>query len=49
VFKNHRTAAAQVIAELNIYLEYPVQRELHKFSIHSRAAIAKPLILEKKC
>jgi hypothetical protein len=38
-------------AELNIHVEDPVstkrvQRELHKSNIHSRAAIAKPLITE---
>jgi hypothetical protein len=38
-------------AELNIHLEDPastksVRRELHKSNIHSKAAIAKPLITE---
>jgi len=50
VSKNHRTTAAKVTAELNIYLEDPVSTntvwELHKSSIHYRAAIAKPLIPE---
>jgi hypothetical protein len=51
VSKNHRTTAAKVTAELNIYVEDPVstntvQRELHKSSIHCRGAIAKPLIPE---
>jgi hypothetical protein len=49
--KNRTTAAAQVIAEPNIYLEDPVstktvQREFHKSNFHGRAAIAKPLIME---
>jgi hypothetical protein len=49
VSKNRRTTAPQVIAELNIHFEDPVctkivRRELHKSSIHGRAAIAKPLI-----
>jgi hypothetical protein len=53
VSKNHRTTAAEVTAELCIYLEDPVstntvQRELHKSSIHCRAAITKPLIPEKQ-
>ncbi|PNF32883.1 hypothetical protein B7P43_G01837 [Cryptotermes secundus] len=47
--KSTLTNATQVTAELNIHLEDPistktVQCELHKSSIHSRAAIAKPLI-----
>jgi hypothetical protein len=46
MFKNHRTTAAQVTAELNIHLEDPVQWELHKSNIHSRATIAEPLIPE---
>jgi hypothetical protein len=48
VLKTHRTTAAQVRAELNIHLEYPVstKRELHKSNIHCRAAIAKPLFTE---
>jgi ribosomal protein L18 len=51
VSKNHRTIAAQVTAELNIHLEVVVstktaRHELHKSNIHSRAAIAKPLITE---
>jgi hypothetical protein len=45
------TAAPKVTAELNIYLEDPVSTKmahckLHKSYIHSRAAIAKPLITE---
>jgi hypothetical protein len=53
VLKNHRTNVAQVTAELNIHLEDPVstetvRRELHKSNIHGRAAIAKPLITERK-
>jgi transposase len=44
--KNHRNTA-----ELNIHFEDPVsagtvRRELHKSTIHGRAAIAKPLISE---
>jgi hypothetical protein len=51
VLKNHRTAAAQVTAELNIHLEDPsstktVQHELHRSSIHSRAAFTEPLLTE---
>jgi hypothetical protein len=51
VSKNHSTTAAQVTAGLNIHVEDPVftetvRHELHKSSIHSRAAIAKPLIIE---
>jgi transposase len=51
VSKNHRTAAAQVTAELNIHLEDPfsaktVRRELHKSNIHCGAAIARPVITE---
>jgi hypothetical protein len=51
VSKNHRTAAAQVTAELNIHLDDPastktVQCELYKSNIHGRAAIAKSLITE---
>jgi hypothetical protein len=51
--KNHRTVAAKVTAEPSIHLEDPVstqtvQRELHKSNIHSRAAVAKPLIAENK-
>jgi predicted transcriptional regulator len=51
VSKNHKTATAQVTAELNIHLEDPfstktVQHELHKSNIHGKAAIAKPLITE---
>jgi hypothetical protein len=47
--KNHRNAAAQVTAELNIHLEDSVstktaRSELHKSNIHGRAAIAKLLI-----
>jgi hypothetical protein len=50
VSKNHRTTA-QMTAELNIHDEDPVSTktvrcELHKSNIHSRAAIAKPLITE---
>jgi transposase len=42
VLKNHRTAAAQVTAELNIHLEDPVstktvRRELRKSNTHGRA------------
>jgi guanylate kinase len=49
--KNHRNAAAQVTAELNILFEDPVstktvRRELHKSGTDSRDAIAKPLITE---
>jgi transposase len=49
--KNHRTTAAQATAELSMHLEDPlstksVRRELHKSSIHGRAAIAKTLITE---
>jgi FixJ family two-component response regulator len=49
VSKNHINTAAQVTAELNIYPEECVSTrtargELHKSNIHSRAAIAKPLI-----
>ena len=49
--KNHRTTAAKVTAELNIHLEdtfstKTVWHDLHKSNIHSRAAIAKPLITE---
>jgi hypothetical protein len=45
------TTAAQVTAELSIHLEDPVSSktvrlELHKSSIHGKAAIAKPLITE---
>jgi hypothetical protein len=51
VLKNHTTTAEQVTAELNIHHEDPVstktvQREIQKYSIHSRAAIAKPLITD---
>jgi hypothetical protein len=51
VSKNHRNIAAQVRAELSIYLEDPVSiktvwRELHKSSIHGKTSIAKPLITE---
>jgi transposase len=53
VSKNHRITAAQVTTELNIHLVDPVstktvRRELHISNIHSRAAIAKPLITESK-
>jgi hypothetical protein len=49
--KNHKTTAALVdrTAELNIHLDCfheAVQHELQKSDIHSRAAIAKPLITE---
>jgi hypothetical protein len=49
--KNHTTTAAQLTAELNIYLEDPVytktvRRELHESSVHGGAAIAKSLITE---
>jgi hypothetical protein len=50
VSTNHTITTAQVTAELSILLEDPIStktvRELHKSSIHSRAAIAKPLITE---
>jgi hypothetical protein len=51
LFRNIRTTAAQVRAELNVHLEDPastktVWRELHKSSIHGRATAAKPLIVE---
>jgi hypothetical protein len=51
VLKNHTPTSAWVTAELNIHLEDPVsiktvQRELHKFNIHSRAAFAKSLITD---
>jgi hypothetical protein len=51
VLKNHRTTTAQVTAELNIHLAYPVSTksircELHKSSNHGRTATAKPLITE---
>jgi hypothetical protein len=51
VSKNHTITAAQVTAELNLHLEVSfstktVRRELHKFNIHGRVAIAKPLITE---
>ena len=53
VSKNHRTAAAKVTAELNIRLKalFPqktVRRELHKSNIHSRAAIAKPVMWKQR-
>ena len=49
--KNRGTTAPKVTAELNFHLEdrvpkKMVQCELHKSNIHSRAAIAKPLITE---
>jgi hypothetical protein len=51
VSQNFRSAAAQVIAELNIHLDpvttKTVQCELQKYNIHDRAEIAKPLITEK--
>jgi type IV secretory pathway VirD2 relaxase len=51
VSKNDTTTAAEVIAELNIHFEDPVstktaRREIHKSTIHGRAAIAKPLVTE---
>jgi hypothetical protein len=53
VLENHRTTAAlgDWTEELNVSLEdqvstKTVQRELHKSTIHSRVAIAKPLITE---
>jgi hypothetical protein len=51
VWKNHRTTAAQVSAELSIHLEDPVsmktvRHKLHKSNIYDRAAIAKSLITE---
>jgi len=53
VSKHHRTAAAKLTAELSIRPEdhvstKTVQRELHKSNIHSRAAVAKPLITDNK-
>jgi hypothetical protein len=50
--KNYRITAAKVRAELNVHLEDPVStitvlRELHKFNIHGRAAMSKPLISEQ--
>jgi anion-transporting ArsA/GET3 family ATPase len=50
VLKNHSTAA-QMTTDLNVHLEDPVstrtvQHELHKSSIHGKAATAKPLITE---
>jgi hypothetical protein len=47
----HRTAAAKVTAELNIYLEdhtstKTIGRELHKSNIHNIAEIAKSLLTE---
>jgi hypothetical protein len=51
VLKTYRTTAAQVTAELNIHLQTLIstktaQHDLYKSNIHSRAAIAKPLITE---
>jgi len=51
VFKNHRTTAPKVAAELSIHLEHLVSiqtvlREHHKSNIGGRDAIAKPLITE---
>jgi len=51
VSKYHRTTAAIVAAELNIHLDdaFPAKtfrRELHKSTIHGRAAIAKRLIIK---
>jgi hypothetical protein len=51
VFKNHRTTAAKVAAELSIHLEHLVSiqtvlREHHRSNIRGRDAIAKPLITE---
>jgi hypothetical protein len=51
VLKNHRTTAAQVTVELKCILKDPVstksvRSEIHKSSIHGRAAITKPLITE---
>jgi transposase len=48
VSKNHRTTAAQVTAELNIFLEdlisiKTVRSELQRSNIHGGAATAKPL------
>jgi len=48
---NYTSAASKVTAEHNIHHEDPVStknslRELHRFSSHSRAAAAKPLIAE---
>jgi hypothetical protein len=54
VSKNHRTAAAQTTAELNIEIKDPVSPknvrcELHKSNINDRAAIAKPLKVMLRC
>ena len=51
VSKNYRTTTVKVTAEFNIRVEdpgytKPVWQELHKSSIHSTAAISKPLIAE---
>ena len=51
VSKNHRTTAAKVTAELNIYLKTikkKVRQGLHKSHIHGTAAIVYPLITENK-
>ena len=49
--KNHRSTAAKVTAELNIYLEDPfstktVWQDRHKYDIYGRAAVAEPVITE---
>jgi hypothetical protein len=51
VLKNHRTTAAKLTAELDIYFKGPVSTkdvsyELHKSNIHGKATAAKPLITE---
>jgi hypothetical protein len=51
VSKSHTSTAAQLTAELNIYLEDPVstktvRRDFYKSSIHGDAAIAKTPITE---
>jgi hypothetical protein len=51
LFGNHKTAATEVRADLNILLEQPVstktvRRELHLHNRHSTAATDKPLITE---
>jgi hypothetical protein len=51
VSKNHRSTAAKVTAELNIYLEDPVstktvRQDLDKYDVYGRAAVAEPTITE---